>query len=265
MRHESATLLEWFGLHEQCAQVETVEVDLLKPLCGLEPERYRALCATSGGIIHCASDTRFSERNRGESFATNVHSLKEIIEFARDSNASCFPLYKHRLCSRCRGAVRASRPPAVSDQFLNVYEETKARAERKVAERCGRHSIPFTIIRPSIVYGDSRSGRATRFNALYNHVRSLYYIREIYLNDIEKHGGEKSREWGIHLDGGGVLHIPLRVVLPQRGSINLIPVDYFVSATISILERPESGAIYHLTSGSPVTAEELSHLIANHS
>jgi len=119
------------------------------------------------------------------------------------------------------------------------------------------HSIPFTIIRPSIVYGDSRSGRANRFNALYNHVKSLYYIREIYLNDIQNHGGRRSEACGIYLDDKGILHLPLRVIISHRGHINLIPIDYFVSATLSILEHTNSGAIYHITSDAPKTLEDL--------
>ncbi|HZV82875.1 MAG TPA: SDR family oxidoreductase, partial [Geobacteraceae bacterium] len=130
-------------------------------------------------------------------------------------------------------------------------------AEREVAGRCRMHGIPFTIIRPSIVYGDSRSGRANRFNALYIHVKSLFYIREIYLKDIHEHGGRKAKECGISLDDKGVLHLPLQVAVAHRGHVNLIPIDYFVTATLAILEQAQPGEIYHLTSDSPKTLEEL--------
>ncbi|MGD0585031.1 MAG: SDR family oxidoreductase [Oryzomonas sp.] len=251
-----ARLLAWFDLEGRQGQLETAEVDLTKPALGLPQGRYDALCAAAGPIIHCASDTRFSEQNRPESIASNVHALAGMIGFAKDSAAPWFhyisTAYAAGGASPCGREVTV--PPG---EFLNVYEETKAWAEREVAAQCGEHSIPFTIIRPSIVCGDSRNGRANRFNALYNHVKALYFIREIYLNDIRTQGGRKSRDWGIRLDDNGILHIPLRIVLPQRGTINLIPVDYFVSATLALLDHGQSGTIYHLTTDTPTTVETL--------
>ena len=249
-------LLAWFDLSARSNQVETAEVDLLKPLCGLDPDRYHAFCTMACPVIHCASDTRFSEQNRRESTATNVDSLEEIIEFAKNSNAPWF----HYVSTAYAAGISSPycpEAPVASDIFVNVYEETKACAEKEVAARCNMHSLPFTVIRPAIVYGDSRTGRANRFNALYNHVKSLYYIREIYLNDIHEHGGRKSGEYGIYQDDRGILHIPLKVVSARRGHINLIPIDYFVSATLSILAHAKAGTYYHITSDLPKTIEDL--------
>ena len=249
-------LLEWFDLCPRSGQVETAEVDFLKPWCGLDPDRYSALCDKAGPVIHCASDTRFSEQNRRESISTNVDSLEQIIGFAKNSNAPWF----HYVSTAYAAGISASscpEAPAAPERFVNVYEETKARAEKIVAARCAMHSIPFTIIRPSIVYGDSRNGRANHFNALYNHVKSLYCIREIYVNDLRKQGGLRSEKNGIYLDDNGILHIPLKVIVSGRGHINLIPVDYFVSATVSILEQGKTGTTYHITSDAPKTMEVL--------
>jgi len=141
--------------------------------------------------------------------------------------------------------------------FANVYEETKALAERKVASECSSQGIPFTLLRPSIVYGDSVSGRSTAFQALYYHVRSLLTIRDIYLEEIRETGGDKSKGFGILPDGQGNLLLPLRVYLTERGSINLIPVDYFVSVTLRILEDPQDGGVYHLTTDEARSMEDL--------
>jgi nucleoside-diphosphate-sugar epimerase len=182
--------------------------------------------------------------------------LKEIIAFAKDSNASFFHYVSTAYVAGRTSSV-CPEAPVYADEFANIYEETKAQAEKEVAARCTMYRIPFTILRPSIVYGDSRSGRANRFNALYYHVKSLYYIREIYINDILKQGGRKSREWGIYLDEKGTLHLPLSIFLAQRGYVNLIPIDYFVSAVLSVLGKAEAGSVYHITSDAPRTTEEL--------
>ena len=43
----------------------------------------------------------------------------------------------------------------------------------------------------------------------------------------------------------------LTICLPNRGSVNLIPVDYFVESALGIIEHSGSGGIYHLTSDNP--------------
>ncbi len=249
-------LLGWFGLGDGSGRIETVEADLQRPRCGLEKRRYEALCAHAGPIIHCASDTRFSELKREEITETNLRGLQRIVELAVDSRA---PFFHYVSTAYAAGKMSGCCPEelACTSDFFNVYEETKSRAEREVAARCRREGLRYTIIRPSIVYGDSRSGRSTRFNALYHPVKSLAYLREIYLNDLQNHGGQKARSCGMSLQCGDVLRLPLRVFLVRRGRVNLVPVDYFVSAVERILEHGESGAIYHPTSDSPRTIDDL--------
>ena len=165
-------VLKWFGLQAFSDRVETAEVDFMQPLCGLAPNRYRAICAREGQIIHCASDTSFAEQHRRESTITNVESLVQIIALAKSSNAPWFH-YVSTAYAAGTAASFCAEAPVTTKEFVNVYEETKARAEQEVIGRCRMLGIPFTIIRPSIVYGDSRSGRANRFNALYIHVKAL--------------------------------------------------------------------------------------------
>lgn len=256
LRERISRYLDWLGQSHRSDRVETVESDFLRPFCGLSPARYEALRSRAWPIIHSASDTRFTELRRREITDANVHSLKGILGLAEDSRAPFFH-YVSTAYAAGIGQTHCPERPAVSGEFANVYEETKAQAEREVVALCTRLSIPYTLIRPSIVYGDSRTGRSTRFNALYFHVRSLQLIRDIYLNDIRTNNGRKSREHGAALDDNGVLHLPLRVVLPRRGSLNLVPVDYFVSATLAILDTAKDGFVYHLTSPHSKDLEEL--------
>jgi len=62
---------------------------------------------------------------------------------------------------------------------------------------------------------------------------------------------------GIGLESGGLLRLPLRVFLDRRGRVNLVPIDYFVAAVLMILERAESGGVYHLTSDKPKSIDDL--------
>ena len=83
------------------------------------------------------------------------------------------------------------------------------------------------------------------------------YIKEIYLKDIHEQGGHKAKECGISQDNQGFLHLPLQVTVAYPGHVNLIPIDYFLAATLAILGQAQSGTIYHLTSDKPKTLEDL--------
>lgn len=249
-------LLDWFGLADRRSAVQTYEADLTIEGFGLPRGPYGTLRDTAGPILHCASDTRFSERKRGEIADANLNGLNGVLTLARDAES---PWFHYVSTAYASGTDRTVCLEELGDPkgFANVYEETKAQAERRVSSECLRQNIPFTLIRPSIVYGDSQSGRSTGFQALYFHVRSLLGIRDIYLEDLQDRGGRKSREIGIQPDGQGNLILPLRIYLPSRGTINLIPVDYFVSATLHILENPQNGGVYHITSDRPKAMDEL--------
>jgi len=250
-------LLRWFGIEELAGQLELVVIDFLKPMLGIPEAEYKNLCAITEQIIHCASDTSFAERKRDTIFKSNVSSLEGILEFAANANVNFFHYISTAYVAGANVTICKERISSATD-FLNVYEESKAQAESIISTFCEKNEIPYTIIRPSIVYGDSRTGRSLRFNALYFPLQSLKYIREIYLNDIINHGGKKSSQVGIFIDDEGYLFLPLRIYLPQEGALNVIPVDYFIIATMKIIANDTSGGIYHLTNNSPTKLEIIS-------
>lgn len=249
-------LLRWFGREEYPGQFEAMEIDYLKPMLGLSASRYSMLCSRTQQIIHCASDTCFSEYKREQVLDFNVNNLTGILEFASTARVTFFHYISTAYAAGINGSLCGEKLSTAID-FTNVYEESKARAEKTIHVYCDKNLIPLTVIRPTIVYGDSRTGRSLKFNALYYPIRSVLNIRDIYLNDILNHGGKKSHHHGIHLDMDGNLILPLRIYLPKEGGINLIPVDYFVNATQRIIENPVPGGIYHLTSNTPAKLEAI--------
>jgi hypothetical protein len=100
---------------------------------------------------------------------------------------------------------------------------------------------------------------------LYFPIRSAQSIRDIYLNDLNNNGGIKAAKNGIYIDKDGYLFLPLKIYLPREGDLNIIPVDYFVNATVKIIENCSGSGIYHLTNNSPTTmkivAEYYQHLM----
>jgi nucleoside-diphosphate-sugar epimerase len=243
-------LLRWFGIENRLNQVTCVDTDLSQDNLGIENEEYSRLCSVVGSVIHCASDTSFSESKRDKVIAANINNLKGILEFSRYAKVNFFHYISTAYVAGLSEIVCKENLP-VTNSFTNVYEESKAGAENIIAQYCDKNSINLSIIRPSIVYGDSQNGRSLKFNALYFPIRSVQSIRDIYLNDLNNNGGKKALKNGIYIDKEGYLFLPLKIYLPKEGDLNIIPVDYFVKATIKIIENCSPGGIFHITNNSP--------------
>ncbi len=243
-------LVRWFGMENPGDRLSSVEVDFSKKYLGLDTETYSRLCTSTCKMIHCASDTSFAERNRAQVLATNVDSLPALLEFAYDASVQhLYYVSTAYACGVCEGLCMEL--PITATRFTNVYEESKAQAEHIILSYCASKGIPVSILRPSIVYGHSQTGRALKFNALYYAVKSLLAVRDIYLKDIREQGGGRSEKWGIRLSGDGILTLPLSVYIQSGGDVNLIPVDYFVETALRIIKQSDAHGIYHITNDDP--------------
>ena len=249
-------LLKWFGVESMSEQVTCIDTDLSKDNLGISATEYSRLCSVVDSVIHCASDTCFSESKREKVMAANINNLKGILEFSKNAHVNFFH-YISTAYVAGSGVTHCKETLSTAKTFTNVYEESKAAAENIISEFCDKYDIPLSIIRPSIVYGDSQTGRSLKFNALYFPVRSAQSIRDIYLNDILNNGGLKAAKNGIFIDKEGYLFLPLKIYLPHEGDINIIPVDYFVDSTIKIIENCSINGIYHLTNPSRTTMKIL--------
>lgn len=244
-----ANITNWLGIDPK-GHLNAIETDFSQKHLGLDDKSYGRLCADSHKIIHCASDTSFALRFKDRVMEANVSNLSSILGFAEDSSTEHFYYVGTAYASgQCCGLCREA--PATIEHFTNVYEESKAMAEGIIIKRCKDLGMPLAILRPSIVYGDSKTGKALKFNAVYYAMKSLLLVRDIFVRDLKEQDGARSQKWGFSLDGDGNLHMPLSVYMPGEGSANLISVDHFVDAALCILEHPQAEGIYHITCDDP--------------
>jgi nucleoside-diphosphate-sugar epimerase len=245
-RERITRLADWFGLEEAARRrLNVAEGDILDP--GWSAAAAGVLESLGGidEIVHCASSTAFAERKRAEVEAANIGGLRNVLDFA--VRAGC--VFFHHVSTAYAAGRRSGRCPedwVEAGPFTNVYEETKARGEVLARDVCRREGIRLNVVRPSIVYGDSRTGRTLRFNALYFPVKALVFLRDIYLLDIRQRGGRKAAELGIRLEGDGTVFMPLRIEVGREGGINLVPIDHCVDVFMAILEDGLDGGIYHI-------------------
>lgn len=244
-RDRIARLADWHGLEAgPRGRLEVLEGDILDP-------GWAAEAAELGGpgrfdeIVHCASSTAFAERKRAEIEAANIGGLRNVLDFAVRSGC----LFFHHVSTAYAAGRRAGRCPedwVEAGPFTNVYEETKASGEILARDVCRREGIRLNVYRPSIVTGDSRTGRTLRFNALYFPVKAAVFLRDIYLADIRERGGKKASGLGVRLEEDGTVFMPLRIEAGREGGINLVPIDHCVSVFMAVLEDGLEGGIYHI-------------------
>ena len=120
----------------------------------------------------------------------------------------------------------------VGQTFKNPYEESKCHSELLVADAMRQGRAAVSVYRPSIVIGDSRTGRATHFHGVYAFIRGLWTVLE------------RMRR---RLPGGENVELPLRVRGVENGTLNFVPINYVVDGMLAIADRPDSvGGTYHL-------------------
>jgi nucleoside-diphosphate-sugar epimerase len=128
--------------------------------------------------------------------------------------------------------VESELPRSV--RFHNHVDESRHQAEQVI--RDAMDHVPTTVLRPSIIVGDSRTGEIDR-------MEGPYLLILLMLSSP----------------------VDLRVPLPGRGDtpLNLVPIDYVVDAGYAIGCDPRSvGRTFHLVDDTPPTARRVFELIA---
>ncbi|NJD56880.1 MAG: NAD-dependent epimerase/dehydratase family protein, partial [Nitrospirae bacterium] len=250
-------LFKWLGLGPtKAAQLQVLEAYLDRPGFGLDKSLYDSLAGQTDEMIHCASNTSFSERKRREIETANIDGLRNVLDFAGKSRC-CF--FHHMstayAAGRRHGLCREEQIETAT--FTNVYEETKYRGERMISHLCHDQGIRLNIYRPSIVCGDSRTGRTLLFNALYYPIRTVLFFRNLYENDIKEKGGKRAGQMGVRMDANGTVHLPIRIEAEEEGGINLIPIDYLVAAFLEIMDTCLDGGLFHIVNQKLTPVREL--------
>jgi thioester reductase-like protein len=209
---------------------DVVSMDL-----GLSGEEFRDLTARVTHIFHLAGNHGLRvEPARAE--AVNVGGTRSVLEFARE----CKALQRLTHFSSCyvsgdRIGVITEDELSMGQRFRNVYEATKYRAE--VLVRSAMEDLPITVLRPSIVVGDSRTGEMDRVDGLY---------------------------------GVGVMVVlsPAFSPLPLPGDgvapLNMVPVNFVVDAALAISrDKRGEGRTFHVVDPNPLASRTIYEMMAH--
>jgi thioester reductase-like protein len=197
-------------------RVRAVRADIERERLGLEERAWEALAAETDAIIHGAASVSFTLPLE-EARNVNVEGTRRVLELGRRRGARIDYVGTAYVAGDRRGVAYEDELD-VGQPFRNTYEQTKMEAERLVRERAAEQ--PIAMYRPSIIVGDSRTGRTASFKVLY---------------------------WPLKLYATGFAKIaPGRSETP----IDIVPSDYVVEALMHLRRSAESlGRCYHLAAG----------------
>ncbi len=196
--------------------------DLTKSRLGLGDDDLRRVFDDVDSIIHMAASTRFDLTREqaqeinidgGREIATLAQKLQDHGRFKRLDYVSTCYVAGHR-----KGRVFESECDE-GQAFRNSYEWSKAKAEMHLREKMA-DGLRAAVHRPSIIVGDSDSGAAASFSALYIPVM-VYY-----------------RGWWRTLPGN------------PGTMLDLVPVNYVADAILKLRENEETlSKTFHLAAG----------------
>lgn len=215
-----ARLLAQYRLNSASDRIDAVAGDLQQPCLGLSAADHAYIAARCTHLVHCAGNVRMNlslAAARDETLGMTRRMLS--LMDAMGGRAPLAYVSTVGVAGHMPGEVPENwltRPRA----FRNTYEAAKAEAEQLV-RAAGDASRPITVIRPSMVVGDSRTGYAGAFQVFYHLCEFL--------------SGARTMGW-----------------IPQVGDMRLdiIPCDYVAAVLEATLHTaPPTPPILHACAG----------------
>jgi nucleoside-diphosphate-sugar epimerase len=179
-------------------------------------------------IVHCAADVAFT-RPLAEARTINVGGARRVVELAE--RAPRLERVVHVSTSYVAGRHAGSFGEDDLDRgqsFRNTYEQTKFEAEQLVRSA----GLPLTVVRPSIVVGESTSGWTSSFNVLYPPLRAF---------------------------ARGLVE---RVPADPSASVDVVPVDHVAEVILSALEPDAPDTLHAVAGDAAPTTTQLAELAA---
>ena len=186
-------------------------------------------------VVHCAASIAFDDPllqavNINAAGADRVAGL--VGPIARRGRLRRFVHVSTAYVAGCHVGRFAESDLDVGQTFRNTYEHSKFHAERELRDG---HDLPLTIVRPSIVVGDSRTGWTPTFNVIYWPLRAFAQGR---LDDVPA---------------------------DPEGLVDVVPVDYVADGVVGALRAPDAWPTLHIVAGDHApTTVEIATLAAEH-
>jgi nucleoside-diphosphate-sugar epimerase len=202
------------------------------------PERARSLLA-GAPFVNTIASLKHGEHHRAEILHTNVEGTRRLLE----GLVSCRAGKLHHMstafvCGQASGELREREAVLEPAAFNNLYEESKAQAERLLL---AQSDLAVDLLRPSIIVGSSRTGWAKNFTGYY----ALYAVLRAALEQTRAAFGGRSIDY-----------LPLRLPGVPCACTDIVPVDYVAELTGRLVQADVEGRV-------PEGAGRILHLVSS--
>ena len=182
-------------------------------------------------VLHCAAAMDFAESARPLLEKVNIDGTRQVLAWTEGWSVPLVHVSTAYVAgNRCDRALETDID--TGQGFHNPYEETKCEAEKLVQDWAKRTGLPLTVLRPSIVVGDTQSGQIINFDGLYTLMR--------FFDAIASNLGDQR----------------FRATACAEATKNVVPVDWVAHSSWSIIKQGLAGT-YHLTHPNPMTMQQL--------
>lgn len=213
--------------------VKTIETDFQKNDLGIKETDW--VNEKIDGFWHLAASLSFREKDRKETFSTNVGSLKNILQFVSRINRPIYYVSTAYVHGKRPGEIFERDLVRPKRGFNNPYEESKFEAEKIIREWGKQKENRFITFRTSILVEEGER-KTINFFGYYAVVHSLYKLKK-------KLGNKK-------------IFFPFP--FHKSSSLNLMPVSIAIDWMIEISQNPKAlGKTFHITNPTPFSIKEM--------
>ncbi|MBK5255964.1 MAG: SDR family oxidoreductase [Vicinamibacteria bacterium] len=206
-----------------------IEGDITLEGLGIESSRRAAILPRLDAVFHLAAVYDLAV-TADFAYRVNVLGTRNVIGLAR--LVPGFSRLHHISTAYVSGTfegVFKETDLDLGQAFKNHYESTKFESEKDVV----KSGLPFTVYRPGVVWGDSRTGETAKFDGPYSVMGAMEKVPLIFL------------------DG------------PKDATMNVVPVDYVIEGLARLSASPLGlGKTYNLTDPDGKDVRTLTRLMA---
>ena len=200
-------------------------------LSEINPEILQDRLSDVSLIIHCAALLDFSEDSIPKSHLVNVNGTENILKLAELIKVPVCYVSTAYIAGKRQGIVKENELD-VGQEFHNYYEKSKCIAEKLIHDWSKRTELPAMIFRPSILVGDSKTGKIINFDGLYNLLRFFDNAADLI----------RKQEF--------------RVIANPNATKNFIPIDIAAKMIWEIINSNKPGT-YHITNSNPISLAKI--------
>ncbi len=243
-------------------KIEAIRGDITQENLGISQKDLARIVGEVRDVFHFAASVSFEDGNREVLKRQNVDGTRNVLEFVKKLKTTNLHYMSTAYVAGQRKGIVYEVELDKGQRFNNFYEETKFEAEKLVREYEDKYGINTIIYRPTVVVGDSNTGRTSNFFGFYGLIKNLYLLLDMFKKDLLKEG-KRSKAAGVSFKDG-IFYIPLRVPAIANKTSNLVPVDYLIEVILRLYNQKNCyGKTFHIINPNPPTIGHIKQLICH--